>query len=79
MYLLGLDVGTTGCKAILIDSGGDVKGFAYHEYHIETDSSGKAEQDAEKVWSFAKEVIRGALNETGKNPRTFSRIGFGTG
>lgn len=32
MHLIGLDVGTTGCKAIVFAPQGAIKGYAFREY-----------------------------------------------
>lgn len=34
MYLLGLDIGTTSCKAMLFTIDGKVLGRAYEEYSV---------------------------------------------
>ncbi len=57
MLLIGLDVGTTGCKALLVDSEAGVKARAFREYGIDADGAGKAEQDAEAVWALCREVL----------------------
>ena len=57
MALMGLDIGTTGCKAQVIDESGKRLGYAFREYGVETGPDGKAEQDAEAVWKAAAEVI----------------------
>ncbi|WP_455381141.1 FGGY-family carbohydrate kinase, partial [Salinispira pacifica] len=57
MHLIGLDVGTTGCKAVVFDESGGELSRAYREYGIDTDDRGKAEQDAEEVWRLACEVL----------------------
>lgn len=61
MHLLGLDVGTTGCKAVVFDTEGNQLGSGFREYQIDSDASGKAEQDAERVWALSQEVIREAI------------------
>lgn len=33
-FLLGLDVGTTGCKAVIFDFEGNIKGYGFQEYEI---------------------------------------------
>ena len=63
MALMGLDIGTTGCKAQVIDEDGRRLGFAFREYGVETDESGKAEQDAEGVWKAALDVMGRAAAE----------------
>ncbi len=65
MTLLGLDIGTTGCKAQVIDLEGKRLGFSFREYGVDTDSHGKAEQDAEAVWQAALEVMRLAASQAG--------------
>jgi xylulokinase len=59
--LVGLDVGTTGCKAITFDASGRVLGQAAREYDVLFPVAGWAEQDAEKVWKLAWAVLREAV------------------
>ncbi len=68
MHLLGLDVGTTGCKAVVFDEDGKVLGEGFREYTIEMDQTGKAEQDPILVWGLVKEVIAQAVSRT-DNPK----------
>lgn len=58
MTLIGLDIGTTGCKANLFDYEGRVLASASREYDILTPKPGWYEQDAEEVWLLAKECLR---------------------
>ncbi len=53
MSLIGLDIGTTGCKAIVFSEAGEVLGRAAREYPIHTPRPHWAEQDAELVWQQA--------------------------
>lgn len=53
MSLIGLDIGTSACKAILFDEEGAILGQAAREYPIATPQPGWAEQDAEQVWRLA--------------------------
>jgi xylulokinase len=57
MSILGLDIGTTGCKAIVFRSDGTILGRAVREYSILTRHAHWAEQDAENVWRLAWETI----------------------
>lgn len=61
MSLIGLDIGTTGCKAIVFREDGTILGRASREYAIDTPHPGWAEQDAERVWRLAIESLRGAV------------------
>lgn len=65
MSLIGLDIGTTGCKAILFDEEGRVVSQAAREYAILTPRPGWAEQDAEHVWNLAWDALNEAVS---KNP-----------
>ncbi len=59
--LLGLDIGTTGCKAILFDSDGTLLAKASREYAVDFPHPQWAEQDLENVWRMAQEAIREAV------------------
>ena len=61
MHVIGLDIGTTGCKAIVFDLLGDIKGDSFHEYDIICEKPGYAEQDPELVWQITKNVLRQAV------------------
>ena len=61
MNLLGLDIGTTGCKAILFDSDGTLLAKASREYSVSIPHPHWAEQDIENVWQLAQEAIREAI------------------
>jgi xylulokinase len=61
MSLIGLDVGTTGCKAIVFDRQGQILGRAAREYGISFPRPGWAEQDAERVWALACQALAEAV------------------
>jgi xylulokinase len=63
--LLGLDVGTTGCKAVLFDEDGALLASASREYAVDLPHPGWAEQDLEWVWALAMEAMRQAIAEAG--------------
>ncbi|UCF06328.1 MAG: hypothetical protein JSV33_04675 [bacterium] len=65
MKLIGLDVGTTGTKAIVFNETGMQLGYGFREYSIQSDSTGRAEQDAESVWEQSKAVLGEALKPVG--------------
>ena len=68
MSLIGLDIGTTGCKAILFDEDGRVLSQASREYPVLTPRPNWAEQDAEHVWSLAWDALRQALAGSSDEP-----------
>ncbi len=61
MSIIGLDIGTTGCKALVFDREGRIIGRASREYPILTPQPGWAEQDAELVWHSAWDALREAV------------------
>lgn len=64
--LLGLDVGTGGTRAVLIERDGSVKATASAEHAaIDSQSFGWAEQDPENWWHAAQQAIRSVLATTG--------------
>ena len=68
MSLLGLDVGTTGCKAVLFRHDGTVLGTAYEEYDYRKPQPGYAELDAPLVWARIKDLIRAVSAQAGDDP-----------
>jgi xylulokinase len=55
--LVGLDVGTTGVKALAISPDGELVGRAEHEYPLSTPRPGWAEQDPEDWWRAAEAAL----------------------
>ena len=68
MSIIGLDVGTTGCKAIVFSDQWHVLGGACREYPVRTPCPHWAEQDAERVWQLALEALRQAVDQTKADP-----------
>lgn len=63
--LVGLDIGTTGAKAVVFDDCGTVLSTAFEEYAVITGPGGMAEQDAEGVWRSARAVLVRAIASCG--------------
>jgi xylulokinase len=69
--LLGIDVGTSSCKTILIDAQGSVIDSARHTYEVRSPRYGWAEQDPEDWF----EAFRRGLEEIrARQPEALSRI-----
>jgi xylulokinase len=68
MVVLGLDVGTTGVKAVVVDPHGTILGRAYREYAFTTEAHGWAELDPAVVRRAATMVIRRAVADAGTSP-----------
>jgi xylulokinase len=58
MNLLGIDVGTTGCKVALFSLQGEMLASAYREYDAQNPQPGWAQLDAAAIWEDVKETIR---------------------
>lgn len=58
MYLLGLDIGTTGTKALLCDDSGQILATATAEYPLHTPQPLWSEQNPADWWRGAQEALR---------------------
>jgi xylulokinase len=75
--LLGIDVGTGGTRAILIDREGRVKAsFASEHAGIRSEHIGWAEQEPEDWWRAAREAIAGAMAQTGVTGSEIEGVGL---
>lgn len=68
MSLVGLDIGTTGCKAVAITSDGVVLGKAGHEYTLSVPRPGWAELHTEEVWQAVRAVLQQMAALTSSDP-----------
>jgi len=57
MSLLGIDVGTSGCKAALFSEDGRMLALAYEEYDYQCPQPGWAELDSLRIWNQIKRTI----------------------
>jgi xylulokinase len=57
--LLGLDVGTSALKALVVSERGDVRERAEYEYPLSTPRLGWSEQDPEDWWRAARQALAG--------------------
>ena len=68
MSLLGIDVGTTGCKAAVFSEEGRLIASAYEEYDVQRPEPGWAELDAVEVWGKVKRTIREVVSSSTFDP-----------
>lgn len=64
MNLLGLDIGTTSCKALLLSPGGDTLFMASEEYPLHYPGPGRVELDPYEVWEAISDLIRRAAKHS---------------
>ena len=57
-YLLGIDIGTSACKAAIFDRSGEVIASASEEYPVDYPHPGWAEQDPQDWWRAVCTAIR---------------------
>ena len=65
MALLGIDLGTSAVKAVVIAESTQVLGTGTREIPMEIPEPNRAEQDPEAWWSNTVLAVRGALHEAG--------------
>ena len=66
MSLLGIDIGTSGCKAIAFTNTGETIGQSRTEYDVVSPKPGYAELDAKEVWGKVKRCISETARQVGR-------------
>ena len=74
LFLAGLDIGTTGSKAVIFSKNGDALSGAYREYSSTYPRPGWVEQDADLVVASAMDAVREAVRESGVRPADIAGI-----
>ncbi len=75
-YLLGLDVGTSGAKAVLIADDGRVVATATEEYPLHTPQPLWSEQDPADWWRGSRESLRRVVAESGVAAEEIAGLGL---
>jgi xylulokinase len=70
MSLLGIDVGTTGCKAAVFSETGRLLAHAYEEYDIQRPQPGWSELASHQVWERVRQTIGKAVAAATGDPVT---------
>jgi xylulokinase len=77
MKLLGIDVGTGGSRALVIDEGGRVVASATAEHApFASPRTGWAEQDARDWWRASREAVRAVLSSGGVRAEEVACVGL---
>ncbi|HEU5090706.1 MAG TPA: FGGY family carbohydrate kinase, partial [Roseiflexaceae bacterium] len=74
-YLLGLDIGTSGAKALVCDQQGQVLATATAEYPLHSPQPLWSEQDPADWWRGAQDAIRAAIVKAGIDARQIAGLG----
>ncbi len=75
-YLIGIDIGTTGVKTVLIDIKGKLKETHTVEYPLITPKPGWAEQNPDDWWNATLKSIRAILKKTDIDGQKIKGIGL---
>ena len=73
-YLLGIDFGTGGAKCCIIDSQGDVPGFAFEEYPLIHEHPGWSEHDPAGYWNACCQLVRQTIDQAQCRPEEIKAI-----
>jgi glycerol kinase len=74
-YVLAIDEGTTGVRALIFDESGVAVGSAYQELTASYPQPGWVEMDAEAIWDATRAVCARALQAAARAPSDISAIG----
>lgn len=75
-FFLGIDVGTTGTKTILVNARGKVIASATENYPLLTPKPGWTEQNPEDWWTATRKSIATVLKTSKIKPKEVGGIGF---
>jgi xylulokinase len=74
MYLMGVDYGTGGAKATIIDIEGNVKGYCFEEYPILSPHPGWSEHDPSLYWKIAGRIIHKVIDQAAVTPAEIKAV-----
>lgn len=75
-FLLGIDIGTTGTKAVLVDEDGGLRAGAVAEYDLHAPKSNWAEQNPEDWWQATVETIRRVIHQASISADDIAALGL---
>jgi xylulokinase len=75
-YVIAYDLGTSGVKAVLVDTDGTVSGAAMETYPLHTPQESYAEQEPEDYWHAVCLATKRVLSETNTDPAQILGIAF---
>ena len=75
-YFLGIDVGTSSTKSVLLSESGEVIAIGQQAYDFDTPRPGWAEQEPEVWWEATKSTIAQVLEQSSADPQDIRGVGF---
>ena len=75
-FVLSIDAGTTGIKALIVGPDATVRAGSYSEFSQSYPRPGWVEHDPEEIWTITAKVIKGALEEGGLAPSDLAGLGI---
>lgn len=75
-YVLGTDIGTSGCKSIIVDNKGKVVASAVEEYPLYTPRPGWSEQDPCDWYNATINTINSVIRKSNLEPQSIKAIGL---
>jgi xylulokinase len=73
-YVIGLDIGTSGCKAGVVNEKGEILGLGYREYAFTGTEAWQMECDASKLWKLCAEAVKECIQKSGIKPKDIKAI-----
>lgn len=75
-YILVIDEGTTGTRALIVDQDSNIKSQAYTEFEQYHPATDRVEHDAEEIWTKTVEMARQALEKASLQATDIAAIGL---
>ncbi|MER3434551.1 MAG: gluconate kinase [Leptolyngbya sp. ERB_1_1] len=77
-HFIGIDIGTTSTKAIVVSSTGEVKGIASQEYPLLSPQPRFAEQDPNVIFSAVLQAVQESMQQAKLSSRDIAAVGCGS-
>ena len=75
-YLIGVDIGTSGTKTIIIDEKGKVLAHALKEYPLSSPRPQWSEQNPIDWWTASYSTIKSVMEKSGVDPKEVKGVGL---
>jgi xylulokinase len=75
-YILGIDIGTTGCKSAVFDTEGNMVSVSSEEYSTLKPAPDASEQEPNQWWEASQRTLRDVLNAISLDENELQSIGI---